>query len=32
MVVAVQKGLDNLKRELAKRGFEVVDLETYNYP
>ncbi|NLM59835.1 MAG: YkuS family protein [Clostridium sp.] len=32
MVVAVQSGLENIKKELKKRGFEVVDLETYNYP
>ncbi|HHV28890.1 YkuS family protein [Acetivibrio mesophilus] len=32
IVVAVQSGLDILKQELKRRGFEVVDLETYNYP
>ena len=32
MVVAVQSSLQNIKEELKKRGFDVVDLETYNYP
>jgi len=32
IVVAVQKGLNNIKRELKRRGYEVVDIETYNYP
>lgn len=32
IVVAVQQGLDNIKSGLREKGFEVVDLETYNYP
>lgn len=32
LVVAVQSSLQNIKEELKKRGFDVVDLETYNYP
>lgn len=32
MVVAVEKGLPDIKNELANRGFEVVSLEDYNYP
>lgn len=32
MVVAIQEGLGEIKKELLKRGFDVVDLETYNYP
>ncbi len=32
IVVAVQDGLDKLKKELSIRGFEVVNLENYNYP
>lgn len=32
IVVAVQQGLDNIKAGLREKGFEVVDLETYNYP
>lgn len=32
MVVAVEKELTDLKDELVKRGFDVVDLEDYNYP
>ncbi|AEV68449.1 YkuS family protein [Acetivibrio clariflavus] len=32
IVVAVQQGLDDIKSGLREKGFEVVDLETYNYP
>lgn len=32
MVVAVQNSLHHIQEELKKRGFDVVDLETYNYP
>lgn len=32
MVVAIEKDLLYLKDELKKRGFDVVDLEYYNYP
>lgn len=32
MIVAVQKGLDNIKNALAVLGHEVVDVENYNYP
>ena len=32
MVVAVQKGLGNLKDQLRERGYEVVTLGEYNYP
>jgi len=32
IIVAVQAGLDDLKLGLKKKGFEVVDLETYCYP
>jgi hypothetical protein len=32
IVVAIQKGLDEIKRELSLRGYEVVDIESYNYP
>lgn len=32
MVVAVQKELNKLKKELSEKGFEVVDLEGYSYP
>jgi len=32
IVVAVQQGLDEIKAGLIEKGFEVVDLETYNYP
>lgn len=32
MVVAVQSSLHNIQEELKKRGFDVVDMETYNYP
>lgn len=32
MVVAIEKDLVDLKNSLRERGFEVVDLETYNYP
>lgn len=32
IIVAVQNGLDEIKSGLKEKGFEVVDLETYNYP
>ena len=32
MVIGFQKGLDHIKDELKKRGYEVVDVENYNYP
>lgn len=32
IVVAVQKGLDDIKAALTNKGYEVVDIETYNYP
>jgi hypothetical protein len=32
LVVAVQSSLHNIQEELKKRGFDVVDMETYNYP
>lgn len=32
IVVAVQSGLDTIKEGLKQRGYEVVDLESYNYP
>jgi len=32
IVVAVQQGLDDIKSGIREKGFEVVDLETYNYP
>ena len=32
IVVAIQKGLDEIKTELSLRGYEVVDIESYNYP
>lgn len=32
IIVAVQKGLDEIKEGLAAKGYEVVDIETYNYP
>jgi len=32
MVIAIQTGLDNLKQELLKRGYKVVDFGNYDYP
>lgn len=32
IIVAVQKELNNIKVGLREKGFEVVDIETYNYP
>lgn len=32
IIVAVQKNLDNLKNSLKGLGYEVVDIENYNYP
>lgn len=32
MVVAVQSGLEDIKNQLEKRGFDVVSIENYNYP
>lgn len=32
IVIAVQKGLDSLKKGLKSKGYTVVDPETYNYP
>lgn len=32
IIIAVQSGLENIRSELQKRGYEVVDLESYNYP
>ncbi|WP_459076756.1 YkuS family protein [Herbivorax alkaliphila] len=32
MVVAIERGLENLKNKLEKRGFNVVYIENYNYP
>lgn len=32
MVVAVQKGLENLKEKLREKGYDVVTLGEYNYP
>lgn len=32
MVVAVQKGMENIKEMLRNRGYEVVTLGEYNYP
>jgi len=32
IIVAVQKGLDEIKAALKDRGYETVDAETYNYP
>lgn len=32
IIIAVQKGLDNLKEGLRHRGYEVVDAENYKYP
>lgn len=32
MVVAVQKGLENIKQRLREKGYEVVTLGEYNYP
>lgn len=32
IIVGVQNGLDKIKKELKSRGYEVVNLEGYNYP
>ncbi|NLD50099.1 MAG: YkuS family protein [Clostridiaceae bacterium] len=32
MVVAVLNSLNHIKKELSERGYEVVDVEKYNYP
>ena len=32
IVIGVQKGLDRIKSSLKKLGYEVVDIENYNYP
>lgn len=32
IIVAVQNGLDDIKVGLRELGFEVVDIEKYNYP
>ncbi|MCX7922903.1 MAG: YkuS family protein [Clostridia bacterium] len=32
IIVAVQRGLEAIKHELKHKGYEVVELETYNYP
>lgn len=32
IIVAVQNGLDSIKAGLKELGFEVVDIEKYNYP
>ncbi|MFZ5989785.1 MAG: YkuS family protein [Bacillota bacterium] len=32
IVVAVQSGLDSIKKGLKERGFDVVELESYGYP
>lgn len=32
MVVAVQKGMENIKEQLRERGYEVVTFGEYNYP
>ena len=32
MVVAVQKGLENIKELLREKGYEVVTFGEYNYP
>ena len=32
MVVAVQKGLENIKEKLREKGYDVVTFGEYNYP
>ena len=32
IIVAVQKGLEEIRDGLKSKGHEVVDIETYNYP
>ncbi len=32
MVIAVQKGLENIKEQLRNRGYDVVTFGEYNYP
>jgi len=32
MVIGVQQGLERIKRELRKRGYQVVNIEKYNKP
>lgn len=32
IIVAVQRGLDEIRNGLISKGYEVVDMETYKYP
>ncbi|MGI6776837.1 MAG: YkuS family protein [Acetivibrionales bacterium] len=32
IIVAIQKGLEEIKEALESRGYEVVDAESYGYP
>ena len=32
IVVAVLSSMEHIKKELTERGYEVVDIEDYNYP
>jgi len=32
IIIGIQKGLDNIKKALERRGYEVVDVENYGYP
>ncbi|HOA97753.1 YkuS family protein [Acetivibrio saccincola] len=32
LVVAIQRGLEDIKNQLEQRGFDVVCIENYNYP